>query len=49
MDKVSEWQLEHPQGTKDMCISWLKQEQYDGRLQVDDGTTEPANKRARKK
>jgi tRNA nucleotidyltransferase (CCA-adding enzyme) len=49
MNKVVEWQLEHPHGSKDMCISWLKKEQQSGQLQVDYGSTEPASKRARTK
>jgi len=49
MAKILEWQLENPQGTKETCISWLKQEQHDGRLELDNVIAEPSSKRARTK
>ncbi|RDB28981.1 CCA tRNA nucleotidyltransferase, mitochondrial [Hypsizygus marmoreus] len=49
MAKIIVWQLENPQGTKDDCTAWLKEERRQGKLQVDDGTSEPAHKRARTK
>ena len=33
---VVEWQLEHPEGDKDACIDWLKEEQRSGRLNIED-------------
>ena len=47
MTKVLEWQLENTQGTKEECVSWLKQEYGDGRLDINDGNVEPVSKRAR--
>ncbi|KAF9243781.1 hypothetical protein BU15DRAFT_86220 [Melanogaster broomeanus] len=32
--KVVEWQLEHPEGGKDACISWLTEEHSSGRFNV---------------
>jgi len=32
LDKVIEWQLEHPAGTKDDCAEWLKIEHCAGRI-----------------
>ncbi|KAF9454980.1 hypothetical protein P691DRAFT_792086 [Macrolepiota fuliginosa MF-IS2] len=48
LNKIIEWQLEHPEGTRDECIDWLRQQRGAGRLQIDDNTSEPANKRPRK-
>uniref|UniRef100_A0A0W0G6N6 Poly A polymerase head domain-containing protein n=1 Tax=Moniliophthora roreri TaxID=221103 RepID=A0A0W0G6N6_MONRR len=47
--KVVTWQLENPQGTKDDCIAWLREERVAGNLLVGNVTsdTEPANKKAR--
>lgn len=36
LNKVMEWQLEHPEGDKDACITWLKEEQRSGRLNTQD-------------
>ncbi|KAF9229680.1 hypothetical protein BS17DRAFT_744049 [Gyrodon lividus] len=36
--KVVEWQLEHPDGDKDACISWLKEEHSSGRFSVQELT-----------
>ncbi|KAJ7139600.1 hypothetical protein C8R44DRAFT_764909 [Mycena epipterygia] len=47
--QVMEWQLQNPKGTIDECTTWLKDEQTAGRITVGDGTSEPANKRARTK
>ncbi|OBZ79815.1 CCA tRNA nucleotidyltransferase, mitochondrial [Grifola frondosa] len=40
--RVIEWQLEHPQGTKDECEAWLAAERQAGRITVEDP---PASKR----
>ncbi|KAH0838603.1 hypothetical protein J3R83DRAFT_6925 [Lanmaoa asiatica] len=34
--KVIEWQLENPEGDKDACVAWLKEEQTSGRLNIED-------------
>ncbi|KAI6133354.1 hypothetical protein EDD16DRAFT_1467437 [Pisolithus croceorrhizus] len=34
LDKVFEWQLEHPEGDKAACASWLKEECSSGRIDV---------------
>lgn len=34
LSKVVEWQLEHPEGSKVECQSWLKAEVESGRLVV---------------
>lgn len=34
--KVVEWQLENPEGDKDACATWLKEEQRSGRLNIED-------------
>lgn len=34
--KVVEWQLEHPLGTKDQCVVWLKQEHQNGNISTED-------------
>ncbi|KZT22100.1 hypothetical protein NEOLEDRAFT_1157898 [Neolentinus lepideus HHB14362 ss-1] len=34
--RVIEWQLDHPQGTKDECAAWLKSEHAEGRIEVSD-------------
>ncbi|GLB36528.1 putative tRNA nucleotidyltransferase poly(A) polymerase family protein [Lyophyllum shimeji] len=49
MSNMVQWQLENPEGTKEMCIAWLQDEQREGRIQTDDGRSEPASKRARTK
>jgi tRNA nucleotidyltransferase (CCA-adding enzyme) len=33
--KVMEWQLDHPEGTKDECSAWLKEEHSAGRIPTD--------------
>lgn len=33
--KVSEWALDHPDGTKDDCGSWLKEEHAAGKIVID--------------
>ncbi|KAK7029656.1 CCA tRNA nucleotidyltransferase, mitochondrial [Paramarasmius palmivorus] len=47
--RVMTWQLENPQGTKDDCVAWLKNEQAAGNLTVGNtiSGSEPANKRVR--
>ncbi|KAJ6626870.1 hypothetical protein B0H10DRAFT_1780327 [Mycena sp. CBHHK59/15] len=45
--QVMQWQLQNPKRTRDECSTWLKGEQSSGRLNIDDGTSEPASKRAR--
>ena len=47
--KVVEWQLEHPQGTRDDCLLWLEHERSSGNLCFDDDSLGPASKRARTK
>ncbi|KAJ7748539.1 hypothetical protein DFH07DRAFT_830133 [Mycena maculata] len=47
--RVIEWQLQNPKGTVDECTAWLKNEQSSGRISIDEGTSEPASKRARTK
>jgi hypothetical protein len=49
MAKILHWQLENPQGNKEACISWLKQEQRDGILKSDVGMAEPVTKKAKTK
>lgn len=46
--KVVEWQLEHPQGTRDDCLLWLEHEHMSGNLRFEDDS-EPVSKRARTK
>lgn len=36
LDRVVEWQLEYPNGSKDECIKWLAEERDAGRLAVGD-------------
>ncbi|TFY82353.1 hypothetical protein EWM64_g1654 [Hericium alpestre] len=36
LNRVVEWQLEHPQGTKDDCAEWLQAEKAAGRLVLED-------------
>ncbi|EJD04209.1 uncharacterized protein FOMMEDRAFT_155333 [Fomitiporia mediterranea MF3/22] len=36
--QVSEWALDHPEGTKDECATWLKEEQAAGRIDTGDGS-----------
>jgi tRNA nucleotidyltransferase (CCA-adding enzyme) len=33
--KIVEWQLEHPDGGKEECKSWLKEELKEGRITFD--------------
>lgn len=47
--KVVEWQLEHPQGTRDDCLLWLEHERSSWNLCFDDDSSGPASKRARTK
>ncbi|KAF8588429.1 hypothetical protein K439DRAFT_1335219 [Ramaria rubella] len=54
LNHIMEWQLAHPQGTKDDCAAWLKEEVNAGRLlldgvsdQRDDLREEPCAKKAR--
>lgn len=49
MAKILVWQLGNPGATKDACISWLDKERHSGGLIIDEGTSEPASKRARTK
>ncbi|KAF9259624.1 transfer RNA nucleotidyltransferase [Marasmius fiardii PR-910] len=44
-DKVVNWQLENPQGTKEQCLTWLKEEHQRGNAEVDDSGR--ANKKPR--
>lgn len=34
--KVIEWQLDNPEGDKDACVAWLKDEQRSGRLNIEE-------------
>ncbi|KIK70401.1 hypothetical protein GYMLUDRAFT_32406 [Collybiopsis luxurians FD-317 M1] len=43
--RVIEWQLENPNGSKEECLSWLKERHSSGNLVV--GLDEPTSKRAR--
>jgi tRNA nucleotidyltransferase (CCA-adding enzyme) len=36
VNKVVEWQLEHPEGTKDDCLAWLKEEKSAGRIDIEE-------------
>ncbi|KAJ3575901.1 hypothetical protein NP233_g783 [Leucocoprinus birnbaumii] len=47
-NRVIEWQLEHPEGTKEDCIEWLKEQRRQGHIQVIE-VKKQANKRARTK
>ncbi|KAH7914461.1 hypothetical protein BJ138DRAFT_1170563 [Hygrophoropsis aurantiaca] len=38
LNKVVEWQLEYPSGTKDDCVAWLNAEKEAGRINMDDLT-----------
>ncbi|KAG5652005.1 hypothetical protein H0H81_006620 [Sphagnurus paluster] len=49
MSRILVWHLDNPKGTKEDCVSWLKDEKEQGRIQIDDEGAEPANKRARTK
>ncbi|KAF8061010.1 hypothetical protein FPV67DRAFT_1423258 [Lyophyllum atratum] len=49
MNQLLEWQLGNPEGTKETCKAWLVDEHREGRIQTDDGSSEPASKRARTK
>jgi tRNA nucleotidyltransferase (CCA-adding enzyme) len=35
LSNIVEWQLEHPEGTKDACEQWLKDERAAGRISFD--------------
>ncbi|KXN81093.1 CCA tRNA nucleotidyltransferase, mitochondrial [Leucoagaricus sp. SymC.cos] len=48
LNNITEWQLKFPEGTKDDCVSWLKEQQQLGLIQIDD-VSEPLNKRSRAK
>ena len=37
--KVSEWALDHPDGSKDDCGAWLKEEHAAGRIVITDKST----------
>ena len=34
LDKVTEWQLDHPNGTKEECGTWLKAQQAAGKIAI---------------
>ncbi|TRM65648.1 hypothetical protein BD626DRAFT_485438 [Schizophyllum amplum] len=46
--RVVDWQLEHPEGAKDACAAWLKDEHAAGRLEVDLSSGEPPAKKVKK-
>lgn len=43
--RVVEWQLEHPEGSKGECLTWLKEQLSAGTLDIDQNG--PASKKAR--
>jgi len=46
--RMIEWQLEHPNGTKDECEKWLKVEHEAGRIHVEENIVSgSAGKRAK--
>lgn len=48
VNSVVEWQLEHPDGTKAECESWLKAEKDAGRIRVGENiSTRPVGKRSK--
>ncbi|KAF5361407.1 hypothetical protein D9758_006232 [Tetrapyrgos nigripes] len=47
LSQVITWQLENPEGKKEECEAWLKEEHAAGRLEVGKSQEEPANKRPR--
>ena len=50
LSKVSLWALDHPEGTKDDCASWLKEEQAAGRIVIDSSkgsSGKPPSKKAK--
>ncbi|TFK76716.1 hypothetical protein BDN72DRAFT_806767 [Pluteus cervinus] len=49
LNKVFDWQLDHPEGTKDECIEWLKQLRDSGKLKITDNKSEPPAKKIRMK
>lgn len=34
LSRVVEWQLEHPEGTRDQCIAWLQAERAVGKIDL---------------
>ncbi|OAX34827.1 hypothetical protein K503DRAFT_697989 [Rhizopogon vinicolor AM-OR11-026] len=36
VNRIVEWQLEHPEGTKDDCLAWLKEEKSAGRIDMEE-------------
>lgn len=42
-----EWQLNNPEATKEMARVWLTNEQQEGKIKAEDGTTGPVSKRTR--
>ncbi|KAH7929375.1 hypothetical protein BV22DRAFT_1002853 [Leucogyrophana mollusca] len=46
LNNVMKWQLDHPSGTKEECLIWLKAEQDAGRVNLDDlNPISPGSKR----
>ncbi|KAJ3789687.1 hypothetical protein GGU10DRAFT_283680, partial [Lentinula aff. detonsa] len=43
--RVIQWQLEHPEGSKDECSRWLKEQHSSGSIVIEE--PEPSNKRPR--
>jgi tRNA nucleotidyltransferase (CCA-adding enzyme) len=48
-NNLIEWQLEHPEGTLNDCIKWLKEQKGAGRIRVDDKSANHSNKRPKTK
>jgi len=50
ISRIITWQLENPEGTREECESWLREEHGAGRLGIEPAQSkikEPASKRAR--
>ena len=42
LEKVVEWQLEHPEGTKEDCEQWLRADHLAGKISFDVSPTRAA-------
>lgn len=43
MERVAEWRFEHPEGTKDECLAWLKAEHSAGNIELVAPVKRPTN------
>ena len=34
MERIAEWRFEHPEGTKEDCLAWLKSEHSAGNIEL---------------